>query len=359
MFHVKQGVLVVLGNSKGGLGAKRAQQAEAAQISSGVLIAMFRSYRSKLTKTRLIGLASICAFVACAIGIGWGLLESSKYQREADNHARQYAEYTRDYVGQSCVAMSPLRKADCLDDARDKRRAYERNEQDLVAQRQSALWAYIMAAAAVIGVGLSAVGVWLVYATFRETKGATTVANETLAHTQETDRQLLRPWVSAKIIPREVVANGNGVKVRFDVVCQNHGDTVARNFKVFYKLRYTGLGVIDHLTGSSNPAAADGESNGALMPGDMHIIPVNLSINPPHDPWIQAAEQIPRIEPYVELVATYRAAQDTGDEFRRTERGFTIAPIKHDFDHTNPAPKVFTWDAHNLIAVPRPGDIAT
>jgi hypothetical protein len=110
--------------------------------------------------------------------IAWGLSESAKYQGEANNHARQYAEHARDKVEQSCIGFAPLEKRECINEAREKQRAGERDEQDLVAQRQSALWAYIMGAAAVIGMGLSAVGVYLVWTTFAETRIANEIARE-------------------------------------------------------------------------------------------------------------------------------------------------------------------------------------
>ena len=141
---------------------------------------MFGSGRIKFTQARLIAialaLATICTITVCASAIGWGLSKSAEYQREADYHAADQAKDTYDYVERRCITMTPLDKANCLTEATDKRRAYKRDEQDLVAQRQSALWAYIMGAAAVVGVGLSAVGVLLVYTTFAETKESNVIA---------------------------------------------------------------------------------------------------------------------------------------------------------------------------------------
>jgi hypothetical protein len=118
--------------------------------------------------------------------IGWGLSKSAEYQREADYHAAEYARDTYEKVGKSCLRLAPVDKAQCIAEAYHERRANERDEQDLVAQRQSALWAYVMGAAAVIGMWLSAIGVLLVWTTFRATKEANAIA---LADSARAERQ--------------------------------------------------------------------------------------------------------------------------------------------------------------------------
>ncbi len=136
---------------------------------------MSDSGRVKVSKTGLIrGL--LVALVFCLLWIGYGLSESAKYQGQADDNSREYARYTGDKVAEACVRISPVEKVECLNEAIDAQRQYEANQQDLVAQKQSALWAYIMGAAAVIGMTLSAVGVWLVKATFDETRRGNEIA---------------------------------------------------------------------------------------------------------------------------------------------------------------------------------------
>ena len=123
-------------------------------------------------------------FLSSLTLIAWGLAETSKYQRQADYRANDYAEYSREKVGKSCVGPLTVNQADCVEQARKEARENQRDEQDLVAQRQSALWAYVMAVAAVIGMALSAVGVFLVYTTFDATRKANEIAKKNV-----------RPWV--------------------------------------------------------------------------------------------------------------------------------------------------------------------
>lgn len=140
---------------------------------------MSRSGWRKHPKTRLIG-GLVVALSFCVGWIGYGLSQSAEYERQARAKAEEYSRYTSDKVAQACVGISALERIRCVNDAIEAQREYEYNQADLVAQRQSALWAYIMAAAAIIGMVLSAVGVWLVWTTFRETQLAARAAMQTL-----------------------------------------------------------------------------------------------------------------------------------------------------------------------------------
>jgi uncharacterized Tic20 family protein len=130
------------------------------------------SNRGKYSKAGLIALAFVVALILGAVFINSGLSRDAVYQRQADANAREYSAYTDQQIRQSCVRLVGDEKANCIAKYRQERRNNERNEQDLVAQRQSANWAYIMGAAAVIGMVLSVIGVVLVWTTFDETRRA-------------------------------------------------------------------------------------------------------------------------------------------------------------------------------------------
>lgn len=142
------------------------------------------------TKTGLVVGIIVAVFFA-VVFIGFGLLETAKYQRQADDSRSNYSEYTSDKKSETCIGPSRLEKMQCLYEADDKQREYDATQQDLVAQKTSALWAYIMGAAAVIGMGLSVIGVFLVWTTFRETKRSADLANSSLEYTKIiTQRQI-------------------------------------------------------------------------------------------------------------------------------------------------------------------------
>jgi hypothetical protein len=102
------------------------------------------------------------------------LIEQAGYQQYAANQSSQYARYAEHKERQACSGVPGNQLPKCLAEARistelDKR-SYEHDQADLIAQRKAALWAEMMGLAALLGMGLSIVGVVLVYVTFRATR---------------------------------------------------------------------------------------------------------------------------------------------------------------------------------------------
>lgn len=183
---------------------------------------MSGSDRGKRFKTGLIA-GIIAAIVIAAAFLGWGWLKSAEYEREAHNQTREYAAYTDNKIRQSCFNLSVNDKKQCVADARHEQRANERNEHDLVAQRQSALWAYVMGAAAVIGMGLSVIGVILVYTTFDETRKANEISET--AHSRQS-----RAYIAiASMALNKIAAAGETPRVSAKFV--NTGQTPALHLR--------------------------------------------------------------------------------------------------------------------------------
>jgi hypothetical protein len=179
---------------------------------------------ASISKNRLI-LVAITVITFCTVWIGYGLLESAKYEQQAKDKISEYTEYTRDKVTQACAGGDKLENIKCVTEAFEAKREYEYNQSDLVAQRQSALWAYIMAAAAVFGIALSAVGVFLVYTTFHETRKANQIATDTA-------KRQLRAYVFATGLTWQRVNSASQAQIEVFVLWRNAGTTPA-NMAVF------------------------------------------------------------------------------------------------------------------------------
>jgi hypothetical protein len=142
-----------------------------------VFFAMARSdwFRGLATK---IGI--FVAFIIAAVAIGWGwnygLRHEQIYEQEArqgyfdqsDNGCYQIAQPPMQGSSVQQANRKPCTPSEEAKQENDSRRHYA----ELVAQRSSALWAKIMGIAALIGIGLSLLGVVLVANTFRETRKA-------------------------------------------------------------------------------------------------------------------------------------------------------------------------------------------
>ncbi len=145
---------------------------------------MSDSNRGKGVAARLASFSSFLLVLVLVAGasywvIIWGWSQEFVYSRDADNYTNQYSANTYSPEYHRCITLPPHLQRDCKNDAENKKRDYQRDEQDLVAQKTSALWAYIMGAAAVLGVGLSSLGVWLIWTTFNATREANSIARET------------------------------------------------------------------------------------------------------------------------------------------------------------------------------------
>ena len=205
---------------------------------------MLRGYRGKRFTPKLMGALLLTLAVA---GIGYavnhGLQQQALYDQEARDAHAEYAKYSRAEIEQSCVALAAPKKAECIRKATpeyEKQENDNRREQaDLVAQRTSALWTKIMGLAALIGMALSAVGVWLVKITFDETRNANTIARD--AYLADNRAWLVVSDVLASPIGCEI---RNGQKMFFfevSVIIKNIGTSPNRGLKtdIFCSLVYT------------------------------------------------------------------------------------------------------------------------
>lgn len=133
---------------------------------------MLGSYRSIIIA--VAGLALLSG------GVWYGLDQESLYRQESDQRHADYSRRAADQIQRACGATALAQKPNCIKEAvseyRLKQRDNQREYEDLVAQKTSALWTSLMGVAALIGMFLSAVGVALVYTTFSEAKKTNRIA---------------------------------------------------------------------------------------------------------------------------------------------------------------------------------------
>lgn len=115
-------------------------------------------------------LATITVVIVAAGLFAVGALTSQwRYEEEARQAANYYADDADRRERQVCIPGPGAQLDDCLAETRDAERSDQRAEYDLEAQRTSALWTAIMGWMSSLAVGLSAIGVYLIYRTFRQT----------------------------------------------------------------------------------------------------------------------------------------------------------------------------------------------
>jgi hypothetical protein len=101
----------------------------------------------------LTGLAivSLAVLAAGVWAFYWGHSKQIEYQRDAYEHQREYTRSSYAPARDVCFALPFQHQANCIAEATNKARENERAEQDLVAQRITAVWTFLMGSAAIVG----------------------------------------------------------------------------------------------------------------------------------------------------------------------------------------------------------------
>lgn len=141
---------------------------------------MFNGDWFKRYSTALIAVA-----ILAVLGLGgtasfkYGSERQAEYERYADNRRREYTANTYSPERQRCFRLAAGFQHNCVTEAKEEYDDYHREQQDLVAQRVTALWTKLMGGAAIVGMVLSAFGVFLVWTTFNATRDGNVISKRT------------------------------------------------------------------------------------------------------------------------------------------------------------------------------------
>ncbi len=181
---------------------------------------------------KIVGYAGLTIAVSALL---FGLFYQVRYAQQAEHGAADYARHAAREAYKPCRHIARTEFAEC---AANAKREYELNRNDnrrdyadLVAQQRAALWAAVMGIAALIGMALSAVGVWLVYTTFREAKRSANAALEAVKETR-----------ASNAIAREAMTAENRAWIKIEVVEHHdwHAFPDTYHFSVTVKLTNIG-----------------------------------------------------------------------------------------------------------------------
>lgn len=126
----------------------------------------------------------LCGFAAALFSIIVlvpAALKHSDISREAAAHSADYSEHSHENVTPECVQPTVQAATKCAIEIHNANRANERAEYDVASQKIMAVWTAVMGSVAVLGVGLSAVGVYLIWTTFKATQRAANISAKTFA----------------------------------------------------------------------------------------------------------------------------------------------------------------------------------
>lgn len=183
---------------------------------------MSKRDRGEGSQARVAWTFAIGALVVLAFCVGvWGWSQKAEYERDAQKHYEEYTTNTYHPQRDACLVPPAIDRESCLAKAQADARAYERDEQDLVAQKTTATWTVLMGGAAISGMILSVIGVGLVWTTFKATRDANEIArtasvNESQAYVQIKEVR----WIEST---EDIV---------FTFFVQNSGQTPCKQFEI-------------------------------------------------------------------------------------------------------------------------------
>lgn len=206
---------------------------------------MLRSGRGKRIAAVLASTLGL-AVVVCALI--YGLSQQFYYVQAANDAAAEYSRYTAYQEKKACRGVSAVQLSQCRADAKaeySQKRADNRREyDDLVAQQTSALWTNIMGFAAITGMVLSVVGIYLVYTTFKETKAANVIARQSAidaaADAKRSHDALIasdRAIVFVRFAQQDEPIAPDGLRTVIHFQLENQGKSNAYGFQIFAEVQ--------------------------------------------------------------------------------------------------------------------------
>jgi hypothetical protein len=131
-------------------------------------------------------LTFLIALLIVVLGyIAWTL---SNYRNESQQNANEIKSYTERYIRERCTGLDVAEGIKCITDARRAASNEERNEADLYAQRQMAVWALAVAVAGFISIPLSIAGIYFVRSTLSEMQQQRVIGQNAVEATLESNR---------------------------------------------------------------------------------------------------------------------------------------------------------------------------
>lgn len=191
---------------------------------------------------KLIGLV-LAGLLAVSVGFG-AILYGFSEQIENDWHSYQRkAEYTKDTYSpayNSCLSLPANGQADCISKAAKEYRENERDQDDLAAQQTTAVWTFLMGCAAIVGVMLSILGVFLVYTTFSETRKANEIAREASIRQLRPYLHITNASFNLQMSRQQVIDSIHNPQIipdvaLFTVFFKNHGQSTALAVEMWIK----------------------------------------------------------------------------------------------------------------------------
>lgn len=183
------------------------------------------------SKRSQIELAAV-GFLTVAFIVGlllWAVQIQATINHQSVDNTEGHRLRADKHIQNRCIKLPQPAHENCVESTRAASEELEREERDLEAQKVMALWTAVMGAMAVIGVGLSGFGVYLIWRTWVATRTAANTSQKTYqAFIDAEDASLLVEFPTGTMIETAVNGTMQADHYFLDPVITNIGRSTAR-----------------------------------------------------------------------------------------------------------------------------------
>jgi len=195
---------------------------------------MSGSNQGAISNAELKRYVKLAAIVAALI-LTYGIIQHTIYYHQATSNAEYYSKNAKKQLSFDCTRIERIEPSDCSRKINNTARQQQRDEYDLYSQQAMALWTSVMGGMAIVGVFLTALGVWFVKRTLDATLEAvdrTGDATDAVLKSNEIAKKFSRQQLQANISLSDVTHNTKlNKKVYVKLRVTNDGQTPALNFR--------------------------------------------------------------------------------------------------------------------------------
>lgn len=275
------------------------------------------------TIAKVAGLTFL-AVLAVIFIFWWGAslgARSGYYSAQSAGYASQYPNDTDKRIEQ-CFTNSDIAAAkQCAQEAVTADRENQRGEHDLQAQREVADWTYYVLVISVLQIPLGVLGLIALVVTIQQGREAIRKAGES----NSIALLAQRPWLSVEIVPKMLKRHGAAMRCEIDINVKNLGQSVAKNYCLCFRLKYTPTGDFDEVEKIwEDFSCKKGPNRRVVLPNDTEVYPYWSYENIEFLPWPKGTGDGPKLA-IMFVVSVFYQGDLTGDQWHRVDKAIWVA----------------------------------
>ncbi len=184
------------------------------------------------------------------VALGYVIWSTSNNWKASHQNVGDIQSYANRYIRERCIGLSVAEGVKCITDAKKTAADLKRDEADLYAQRQMAVWTFLVAVTAFVSIPMSLAGIFLVWQSLALNREALRLTADANANTLRIGQAQVGAYLTCD--GGTYTINNNGLMCKPTIT--NHGQSAARNIKITATLK---VRVDRKVDGSDTPSSVN------------------------------------------------------------------------------------------------------